>query len=157
MDEERGMQHTGRRSTPTKPLILSATLASALLLAACTRTASPQPGIIAQERVVPGGDPLVGRALLVEYNCMTCHLIPGIRGPETYVGPPLTAWAKHEYIAGNLPNTSENLVAWIVNPQAIEPGTVMPTLGVSPDEARDMAAYLYLPDEEAEGMVQPWD
>jgi cytochrome c1 len=107
--------------------------------------------------LVPGGDPLVGHALLIDYNCMTCHTIPGVRGPETYVGPPLPEWAKHEYIAGNLPNTPDNLVDWIVNPQAIEPGTVMPTLGVTPEEARDMAAYLYLPDAEKERFMEPWD
>ena len=55
----------------------------------------------------------------------------------------VAAVATREFIAGNLPNEPEHLVDWIVNPQAIEPGTAMPTLGVSPDEARDMAAYLF--------------
>jgi cytochrome c1 len=59
------------------------------------------------------------------------------------VGPPLDAWAEREFIAGSLPNEPDALIDWIVNPQAIEPGTAMPTLGVTPEEARDMAAYLY--------------
>jgi cytochrome c len=29
------------------------------------------------------------------------------------------------------------------NPQSIEPGTIMPDLGLSESEARDIAAYLY--------------
>ena len=110
-----------------RPLVLVLTITSALLLVACGRIAGGEPGAM-----VPDGDPIVGQALLSEYQCMTCHVIPGTQGPETYVGPPLTEWSKREYIAGNLPNTPTNLIDWIVNPQQIEPGTVMPTLGVSP-------------------------
>jgi len=47
------------------------------------------------------------------------------------------------YIAGEVPNTSENLVQWLEVPQSIEPGTAMPNLGVTEGEARDIAAYLY--------------
>jgi cytochrome c1 len=35
------------------------------------------------------------------------------------------------------------LIRWIETPQAIEPGTAMPNLGVTEQRARDMAAYLY--------------
>ena len=121
-----------------RALTLAAALTGTVLLAACGMNAIGQPAV-----PVPDGDPVVGKALLEQYACVTCHSIPGIRGPATYVGPPLTAWAEREYIAGNLPNEPEYLIDWIVNPQAIEPGTAMPTLGVSPEEARDMAAYLY--------------
>ena len=47
------------------------------------------------------------------------------------------------YIAGELTNTPENVVRWIMDPQAIEPGTVMPDLGLTEAEARDVAAHLY--------------
>jgi len=46
-------------------------------------------------------------------------------------------------IAGELPNVPDNLVRWIMNPPAIEPGTAMPDLGLSKQQARDIAAYLY--------------
>ena len=46
-------------------------------------------------------------------------------------------------IAGGLPNTPANLIAWIRDPQQFDPGTLMPDLHVSPDAARDIAAYLY--------------
>jgi cytochrome c len=59
------------------------------------------------------------------------------------VGPPLTTFARRAYIAGQLPNQPENLIRWIQDPQAVEPGTAMPNLRVSPVVARDMAAYLY--------------
>lgn len=131
---------SGRIRPPArhKPAVLVATLVGAVFLAACS-----QIGMVEPEAVVPDGDPIVGRALLDTYACVTCHAIPGVRSPEASVGAPLNDWAERDYIAGNLPNTPENLIAWIVNPQAIEPGTVMPTLGVTPEEARDIAAYMY--------------
>ncbi|HEX6939388.1 MAG TPA: c-type cytochrome [Longimicrobiales bacterium] len=89
------------------------------------------------------GDPGRGKRLLGAYGCGACHVIPGIRQARGQAGPPLTRFAERHYIAGTLVNTPEALVAWIVNPQAIEPGTVMPTLGVTADEALDMAAYLF--------------
>jgi mono/diheme cytochrome c family protein len=89
------------------------------------------------------GDPERGRRLIEAFGCGTCHFVPGIREARGYVGPPLTRFAERHYIAGTLMNTPEELVAWIVNPQAIEPGTVMPNLGVGADEALDIAAYLY--------------
>ena len=131
-------------SAQQRAAILVVTLGGALFLAGCGLI-----GVNAPAVVVPDGDPLVGRALLDDYACVTCHEIPGVRGPEASLGPPLTNWAQREYIAGKLANTPENLIAWIVNPQAIEPGTVMPTLGVTPEEARDIAAYLYAPQDGA--------
>jgi cytochrome c len=91
---------------------------------------------------VPGGDVQQGRLLIREYGCGSCHVIRGISGANGTVGAPLTEFARRRYIAGALINTPENLVTWIVNPQAIEPGTAMPYLGVSPEEARHIAAYL---------------
>lgn len=92
---------------------------------------------------VPGGDPSRGAAAIEDVGCGACHTIPGIRGARGLVGPPLTSWARRSYIAGNLPNDPENLIRWIMDPQAVEPGTVMPNLDVTRQQARDMAAYLY--------------
>ncbi len=50
--------------------------------------------------------------------------------------------ARRAYIAGVLPNTPQQLSNWIVEPQAFQPGTAMPDMGVSPAHARDMVAYL---------------
>lgn len=84
-----------------------------------------------------------GKVLLESYGCGSCHLIPGIRTARGMVGPPLLFFSRRTIIAGELPNTPDNLVRWIQNAPAIEPGTAMPNLGVPPDKARDMAAYLY--------------
>lgn len=83
-----------------------------------------------------------GRLALTQFACQSCHHIPGVTGPRTYVGPSLESLAQRSFIAGKLPKTEENLVKWIRNPQQAKPGTAMPQLGVPERDARDMAAYL---------------
>jgi cytochrome c len=106
-----------------------------LLLGACGR----QP----PRAVAAGGDPTRGKVQMVAYGCGSCHVIPGVDGARGLVGPPLTHFAQRAFIAGEVPNNDQFLVRWISVPQAIEPGTAMPNLGVSEAQARDIAAYLY--------------
>jgi mono/diheme cytochrome c family protein len=99
-----------------------------------------------QQRVTAlthGGDPVAGREALARSSCGGCHQIPGVRGASGKVGPPLTAFSGRAYIGGRLQNTPPNLISWIVNPHATDPQSAMPPTGVSPEQARDMAAYLY--------------
>jgi len=84
-----------------------------------------------------------GKALMQSYGCGSCHTVPGIAGATGLVGPPLTQFARRVYVAGMLRNTPDNLMNWLKDPQAIVPGNAMPNLGVTPRDARDMAAYLY--------------
>jgi cytochrome c2 len=93
--------------------------------------------------MVPGGDPGRGKQAILDYGCGACHTIPGVRAATGEVGPPLSRFALRAYIAGEVPNTTDYLIQWIVKPQSIEPGTAMPNLGVGESNARDMAAYLY--------------
>jgi cytochrome c1 len=76
-------------------------------------------------------------------NCGACHTIPGIDGARGQVGPPLMYFSHRTFIAGELPNKPENLVRWVTSPQAVEPHTAMPNLGLTNQQARDVAAYLY--------------
>lgn len=93
---------------------------------------------------LPGAQPDRGaRVMRHAYGCGACHVIPGVTGATGMVGPPLNGWSRRAYIAGNVANTPDNLVRWLQHPQAIEPGTAMPDLGVSEADARDMAAYLF--------------
>lgn len=91
----------------------------------------------------PTGDPARGRTLMQSYGCSSCHAIPGVSATHAAVGPPLTDMGKRAYIAGILPNTPADMVRWIREPQAIDARTVMPDMGVSEADARDMAAYLW--------------
>jgi len=90
-----------------------------------------------------GGDPGQGALLIRKYGCAACHTIPGIEGAHGSLGPSLAGIATRSTLGGELPNTPDNLIRWIQDPQSIERGTAMPTLGVSPAEARHIAAYLY--------------
>lgn len=92
---------------------------------------------------IPGGDPGRGEKELAGFSCGSCHTIDGVTGAHGKVGPPLTGIGSRSMIAGEAPNTPENLIRWIENPQSIEPNTAMPNLGVGDQAARDMAAYLY--------------
>ena len=82
------------------------------------------------------------KVLLLQYACHSCHQIEGIVGPKSYAGPTLLDWPNRRYIAGTVPNTPENLVRWVVDPQRIAPQTLMPDLGVPEEHARVMADYL---------------
>jgi cytochrome c1 len=93
--------------------------------------------------VKTGGDPVRGRDTLAAYRCGACHTIPNVPGAHGTVGPPLTAFGRRSFIAGELPNTPRNLVRWIQSPHQVEPAVAMPTLGLDERQARDVAAFLY--------------
>jgi cytochrome c oxidase assembly factor CtaG len=99
--------------------------------------------VSAQVASMTGGDPDRGRLAISKYGCDTCHTIPGVRTARGQVGPPLTGVAGRVYLAGHLPNTPTNMQDWIQHPHAHDPLTVMPETGISPQEARDVSAYLY--------------
>jgi len=68
-----------------------------------------------------------------KYPCFTCHQIQGKTGGAA-VGPDLTdAWKRLN---------PEWMVLWIKNPQAFDPASLMPNLGVSDAEAIALVAYL---------------
>ncbi len=92
---------------------------------------------------VPGSDPARGAQLLTSYGCASCHTIAGVRGADGLVGPPLTGIGRRSYIAGELATTPSNMERWIEDPQGVEPGTAMPNLGVTADDARDITGFLF--------------
>ncbi len=84
-----------------------------------------------------------GASMIQYYGCGSCHIIPGISGASGLAGPPLSGIANRIYIAGVLQNTPENMMRWIENPKAVDEKTVMPNLGVTRQDAADIAGYLY--------------
>jgi cytochrome c len=90
-----------------------------------------------------GGDALAGEQLIREKGCSSCHTLQSVPGARGLVGPPLDGIADRSYLAGELANTPENMVLWIEHPHQVEPKTVMPEMGLSDQESRDIAAYLY--------------
>lgn len=124
------------RHGPRRLALAQWAVLAALALAGCL--AIPQ----ARPATVRSGNPEQGRAALVDYGCIACHRIPGVPNADALVGPPLDAFGERSYIAGSLPNNQDNLVRWITDPQGVEPGTAMPDLDVTSDDANDIAAYL---------------
>lgn len=108
-------------------------LAATVLLAATGASLADPP---------PASDPGRGKDAIQRIGCGSCHMIPGITDATGEVGPPLDHMGSRQYIAGMLHNTPENMVRWLRNPQAIVPGNAMPDMGLSVQDAEDIAAYL---------------
>lgn len=111
---------------------------AALLLTGCYGGQTVRPYAVAVS-----GNAEHGRELIESYGCGSCHTIPGIHHANGLVGPPLYFFSRRTMIAGALPNTQENLVHWVEHPREVEPKTAMPDLGLTEDQAYDIAAYLY--------------
>ena len=94
-------------------------------------------------REMTGGEPARGREKIGRYGCASCHTIPGVHGADSLVGPPLDRVASRAYIAGVMTNTPDNMIRWIRDPRAVDQLTAMPNLGVTEQDARDIASYLY--------------
>jgi cytochrome c2 len=84
-----------------------------------------------------------GKKAIQRYGCGSCHRIPGISGAESLVGPSLERIASRVYIAGELINEPNAMIAWIREPRHLRRPTAMPAVGVGEQEGRDIAAYLY--------------
>jgi cytochrome c2 len=111
------------------------------LLSGCS---NPSSDLVQESRLwTGGGNADAGRVEIRKYGCNTCHTIPGIPGAYGLVGPPLTGIGNRSYIAGELPNTPSNLMHWIQHPHSVEAHTLMPEMGVTEEDSRDIAAYLY--------------
>ena len=114
--------------------VLIVALVPVLMLAACGGPDPAPPDDDAQA--------LRGRELLVRYHCGSCHVIPGVAGAQGRLAASLQGYGRRSYIAGRVANQPAALVRWIVDPASVVPGTLMPNMGVAPDDARAMALYL---------------
>ena len=94
--------------------------------------------------VAPGSPAAEGAQIIATKPCGGCHTIPGIPGANGTVGPNLAGVASRPKIAGGAVNNSgpDDLKAWILNPPGLKPGTAMPNVGLTDDEATKIAAYL---------------
>lgn len=123
---------------PVSSLVLLLSLAG-LLLAALSGCGSSNAASVAASI----GDPHRGASLIRAAGCGSCHVVPGINDATGLVGPPLAQMGRRIYIAGMLRNTPANMMRWLRSPQSVVPGNAMPDMGLSDQQARDIAAYLY--------------
>lgn len=111
---------------------------------AAVRVASAAP--LGRLTAAPGvaGDPMRGRDLFATIGCGGCHTLRGLPGASGVAGPNLTNVTLRPTLAGeSIPMAPETLARWLVNPADVKPGTPMPSLGLSGEQARDVAAFLY--------------
>lgn len=91
--------------------------------------------------VEPGGDAARGKEIYAKSACVGCHTIAGVSAGT--LGPTLTHFGSRGTLAAGMwPNTPENVAAWVKDPQGLKPGAKMPSLGLTAEQATDVAAYL---------------
>ena len=92
----------------------------------------------------PPGDAAGARGLVLVTSgaCGACHSIRGTSATAR-AAPDLTHVASRRSLAaGTLPMTRGALMGWIVQPQALKPGSEMPATGLSPADALAVVSYL---------------
>jgi cytochrome c oxidase subunit 2 len=83
-----------------------------------------------------------GQSVFMSASCILCHTIAGTPAGAT-VGPDLTHLASRRTIAaGALANTPANLASWILEPQRVKPGAMMPATSLPPKDLAALTAYL---------------
>ena len=84
----------------------------------------------------------MGQYVFEHEACISCHTVAGTVATGRY-GPDLTHLMSRETIAsGAIPNTKENLLAWIGDPNQIKPGCLMPAMHLSDKQDEQITAYL---------------
>jgi len=121
-------------------LVLSATACTTQAAPPPRTAAPPKPGVPTPEAARVA----TGLLLVQQKGCVGCHVIPGVPGATGTLGPSLDGVASRPTIAGGaIPNNGpDDLKRWVLDPPALKPGTVMPKLGLSDDEATSIADYL---------------
>ena len=101
---------------------------------------------ISQQQQVPAepSDPMVkeGQQAFLGSACVVCHTVRGTNASGD-LGPDLTHLASRRTLAaGTLENNRGNLAGWILDPQSIKPGNLMPATNLAPDQLHAILDYL---------------
>jgi cytochrome c oxidase subunit 2 len=84
-----------------------------------------------------------GKAAFLGQSCVNCHRIRDTSAKGSY-GPDLTHLMSRQTLASGMVDkiTFDNLRRWVVDPQQIKPGCLMPAFGLSAREYDDIVRYL---------------
>jgi cytochrome c oxidase subunit II len=98
------------------------------------------------------GDAQRGAALFADAKkqCISCHVVDGVDKAVGKIGPNLNHYGNRITIAaGVLPYSTENLAAWLKNPEAVKQGNLMgkvigegKAVALTDQETADLVAYL---------------
>jgi len=132
---------------PRKRHSLAAITAAAIVLLIASGILAQQISEEQDRRVraetITGGNVDRGKQRFTAYGCGGCHSLTGVPGARGLVGPTLDGIGSRVMLGGRLENRPDNMMRWIADPQGVSPGTAMPNLGVTPQDRRDIAAFLY--------------
>jgi cytochrome c oxidase subunit 2 len=85
---------------------------------------------------------LQGGQLVFMQRCSVCHTVRGTMAGGN-LGPDLTHLASRKTIAaGQLPNNTATLAAWITGAQTLKPGCSMPSIQLTAQDLNSVVAYL---------------
>jgi cytochrome c oxidase subunit 2 len=85
---------------------------------------------------------VAGRQVFESLSCVNCHTVRGTAADGKF-GPDLTHVASRQTLAsGMIPNTRQNLRAWVNDAQDIKPGCLMPNMKLTSQELDSVVSYL---------------
>jgi cytochrome c oxidase subunit 2 len=83
-----------------------------------------------------------GRGVFQRTACINCHAVSGTVATGQF-GPDLTHLMSRDTIgSGIAPNTTENVRAWIRDPESLKPGSRMPAMQLNDRDLTAVTAYL---------------
>lgn len=147
-------RRAGRRPSTTGAVLVCILAALGLLVVGCgsgEQAGAPLAMLPPQQpmrQITPApnvtGDPAEGRRLFVSTGCAGCHTVQDVPAASGIAGPNLTNVVLRPTLAGDtIPMTPESLVAFLLDPPAVKPGTTMPNVGLTPEQAQHLTAFLY--------------
>ncbi|RXT54389.1 cytochrome c oxidase subunit II [Bosea sp. Tri-44] len=98
----------------------------------------------ADQRGRPAEGRLVrGEQLFLSAGCGACHAVRGTQAAGV-IGPDLSRVGGRRFLgAATVPHTPENLAGFIINPQTVKPGALMPPFAIfSAEEISALTSYL---------------
>ncbi|MFL6289554.1 MAG: cytochrome c oxidase subunit II [Thermoanaerobaculia bacterium] len=85
---------------------------------------------------------VLGKYLVEHLPCANCHTVRGTQASGR-LGPDLTHLASRRTLAaGIMPNNRGHLGGWVLDPQSIKPGSLMPPTAMSSESLQAVLAYL---------------
>lgn len=86
---------------------------------------------------------LEGERLFQQLACLSCHASEGLEGQPDFA-PDLTGVSRRAKLGGGvLPNSPQNLRAWLKDPQVYKPGCYMPDFNLTDEQLDALVAYLW--------------
>jgi cytochrome c oxidase subunit 2 len=115
-----------------------------MLIRAIVRPKSEFDRWIDEQKQPAVNDPSVAaqREVFDSLSCVNCHTVRGTAANGKF-GPDLTHLMSRTTLAsGMIPNTRENLRAWLKDPQEIKPGCLMPSMQLTDPQLDALVTYL---------------